>query len=135
MTNCYVRSYNWVGRYWNYEDAYITDNGDGAWHVEYISRVDRYERDMSEADAQKIVDRMRDNYEQSKEPQFARYTVTEVTAETVEKFVINMLGSYDWYTDFIENGYQQLAAERYNDELVKRAQRFMRAVNADRRAA
>lgn len=135
MKNCYVKSYNWIGRYWDYEDAYITRNDDGTWHVEYDSRMNKYESDMSEEDAQKVVDRMRRNYEQSKEPQFARYSMTEVTHENIDEFIVKMMSYYDWYTDYIESGSQQAAAERHNEMLLQRAERFKHSVEIERRAA
>ena len=133
MTNKKVCASYLTGRYWQDEILYITDNGDGTWHITHWGSREP-DRDVSAVDAQKLCDGLADSVSKSRMKDWASYSVAEINTDNVEKYTDSLLKSYDPYTCMIDSFAQQMAAEANNRAIAELVERIENAVKVAKAA-
>ena len=128
MKNYYINAKRLNGQFWATEQVYITDNGDGTWHVAHVHGAYSRHSDVSPEAAEQVIEGVKGRTQASADPANTHYEIEEITPENAEKLKAALMRQYDNYTDFIENAGQQAFAEAKNATILRQVERIEKAL-------
>ena len=140
MKNCYVRAWHLNGAYWGMDEAYITRNADGSWHVSHEladSRIRRRDYDTDAAGAQRLIDEIMGRFSRSRSTKDSKpyFVKTDITRDNVRDFVTGLMANYDHHAWAIGSYDRQLEVEQRNREILMLVGRISKAAQLDTNAA
>lgn len=128
MKNYYIDASHLAMHVWAKEQVYITDNGDGTWHVAHEYGAYSRHSDVSPEQAQQVIDGVKERVQATRDPANTHLRIEEITPENAESLKAALMKQYDGYTEYIENSRQRDFAEAKNKAILAQVARIEKAL-------